>query len=49
MYVVEIKKKTKKELETLSQKEQKRIFAAFEVLRRHPFSGKKLHGEYEGS
>ena len=49
MYVVEVKKKAMKEIQTLPKKDQQRIIAAFDVLRENPFAGKKLEGEYEGA
>lgn len=49
MYTVEVKKKAKKEIQALPRKDQKRIFAAFDVLAENPFEGKKLEGKYEGA
>ena len=49
MYIVEVKRKAEKEIAALPKKEQKRVIAAFEVLRQNPFVGKKLEGKYEGT
>ena len=49
MYIVEVKKKAKKEIQALPKKDQKRIIAVFDVLRENPFIGKKLEGKYEGA
>lgn len=49
MYIVEVKKKARKEIKALSKKDQQRILAAFEALRLNPFEGKKLEGEYHGA
>ncbi len=49
MYQLEIKNKAKKELRTLPQKDQARIIAAFDILLKDPFAGKKLEGEYDGA
>ncbi|MFA5800686.1 MAG: type II toxin-antitoxin system RelE/ParE family toxin [Candidatus Peribacteraceae bacterium] len=49
MYIVEVKKKAKKEIAALPRKEQQRVVAAFDVLRENPFAGKKLQGEHEGA
>lgn len=48
-YAVEIKKKALKELQKLPQKDRRRIVAAFDLLREHPFEGKKLEGDHEGA
>ena len=49
MYVVEVKKKAKKEIAALPKKDRQRIIAAFEILRENPFAGKRLEGKYEGA
>lgn len=49
MYIVEVKKKAKKEIERLPMKDRQRVLKALQVLRENPFAGKKLEGEYEGA
>lgn len=49
MYTVEVKRKAEKEIQGLPKKDQERVIAAFEVLRKNPFVGKKLEGKYEGT
>ena len=48
MYMLEVKPKAMKELESLPKKEQDRVFAAFDVLRENPLAGKPLEGIYKG-
>lgn len=49
MYRIEVKRRAAKVIDSLSKKDQQRIAEAFEVLRRDPFAGKKLEGEFEGA
>ncbi len=49
MFQIEVKKKAAKEIMNLRPKDQKRIYASFDILRQNPFSGKKLEGEFEGA
>lgn len=49
MYIVEVNKKAKKEIERLPTKDRQRVLKALQVLRENPFAGKKLEGEYEGA
>lgn len=49
MYRVEVKKGAEKEIRALPRKEQQRVVAAFDVLQKNPFVGKKLEGKYEGA
>jgi len=47
MYIVEVNKKAKKEIERLPTKDRQRVLKALQVLWENPFVGKKLEGEYE--
>ncbi len=49
MYLLEIKKKAKKEIKALAKKDQQRVLAALDVLSENPFAGKRLEGEYQGA
>ena len=48
MYVLEVKMKAQKQLESLPKKDQKRVLAVFDVLRENPMAGKQLEGKYKG-
>jgi mRNA interferase RelE/StbE len=48
MYALEVKTKALKQLATLPKKDQKRVLAAFDVLRENPMAGKQLEGKYKG-
>jgi len=48
MYALEVKTKAVKQLESLPKKDQKRVLAAFDVLRENPTAGKQLEGKYKG-
>ncbi len=48
MYTLEVKTKALKQLETLPKKDQKRVLAAFDVLRENPAAGQQLEGKYKG-
>lgn len=49
MYDIEIKRKAQKEIEALPKEDQERVLEAFDVLRKNPFVGKKLEGQYNGA
>ena len=49
MYFLILKKKAEKEIQALPKREQQRITAAFNVLRKNPFEGKQLEGKYKGA
>ena len=48
MYALEVKTKVYKQLESLSKKDQQRVYAAFDILRENPTAGKQLEGKYKG-
>lgn len=48
MYILEVKPKAAKQLESLPEKDQERVLAAFNVLRENPNAGKQLEGKYKG-
>ena len=48
MYTLEVKTKAQKHLASLPRKDQKRVVAAFDVLRENPTAGKKLEGKFLG-
>ncbi|MDO8649453.1 MAG: type II toxin-antitoxin system RelE/ParE family toxin [Candidatus Peregrinibacteria bacterium] len=48
MYALEVKTKAQKQLESLPEKDQRRVLAVFDVLRENPTAGKQLEGKYKG-
>ena len=49
MYQIRVEPKAKKELKKIkSEKDIKRIYQAFLEIRKNPFLGKKLKGEFNG-
>lgn len=48
MYVLEIKTKALKQIETLPKKDQQKVFSSMEVLTKNPLAGKQLEGKYKG-
>jgi mRNA interferase RelE/StbE len=48
MYIIEVKIKALKQLESLPKKDQTRVLAVFDVLRENPTAGKQLEGKFKG-
>lgn len=48
MYVLEVKPKAMKQLESLPEKDQDKVLASFDVLKENPTAGKQLEGKYKG-
>jgi mRNA interferase RelE/StbE len=48
MYRLKIKPSARKELKKLPQNDYCRILAAFDLIAKDPFLGKKLEGEHKG-
>jgi mRNA interferase RelE/StbE len=47
-YVLEVKTKVLKQMESLPNKDQDRVLSAFDLLRENPTAGKQLEGKYKG-
>jgi mRNA interferase RelE/StbE len=48
VYRLVLAKRADKEMDDFSKNDQKRLLAAFEVLRENPMAGKQLHDKYKG-
>lgn len=48
MYRIFFTRNAEKDIDRLSAKERKRVFAVIETLKSNPFTGKKLRGDMEG-
>lgn len=48
LYRLLMTKQADKQFENLPKKDQKRVKAAFEVLKENPTAGKQLEGKYKG-
>ncbi len=48
MYQLRLKPSAEKKLKRIPKRDRFRIFAAFAILTKTPFLGKKLKGEYQG-
>lgn len=48
LYRLVMTKQVDKQFEGLHKKDQKRVQAAFEVLKENPLAGKQLEGKYKG-